>query len=84
MRAMRCFCRLQKSCCAKNRMVPESISDADGLAVKLADNVVVALLLSVSSIVDTRFSKQIGLLAGSWAEAASMMANLSSLEDARV
>lgn len=81
---MRRLCSLQKLCRAKKRMVPKSVSDAVGLAVKLVGNEVVALTPGATSIVDTRANKLTGLLASTWAEDVSIMANLSRMENARV
>lgn len=59
-RFMGCLCNLQEPCRARRREVPESVSEAVGLAVKSVDDAVVPSSPGRGSIVNPRTDEWTG------------------------
>lgn len=74
---------LQELCHAKRRKVPESVSNAVGLAVELVDDAVITSSPEAGLIVDPRIDELTGQLASNRKKVVSLTAKLSHLEDAR-
>lgn len=74
---------LHELCRADRRKVPESVSEAVGLAVELVGSVVVASSLGAGSIYDLCSDNLTGQLASTRAEVFSLETNVSNLEGAR-